>query len=819
MTKNLYYYRWIAIFTLIITHVSGYLFSQITVNTISDLRALSPGAEETVNVLGYYNPGDWGDPRVFDWQPQIVKKDNGGTIIVPNNIKEGSWVMKVTENYYSVKWFGARGRDNPDDNDHIFILNTIKEAVSGPKRVKIPVGIYQLRTSINLTHEHNGLEIFGENIVESTSEDSRGFRTVVSTESAVLKRADTGPYESEMLFVTSSGSENIDDIRIKNLAFDGNRYTAKDGNHTILLNHRNKVGPNGINFGDIYVMRGGYVDQQSDWRSGRGSGILIYGNNVTMKRVLVYDAYFHGIGTAAGATNILLEDVEVYDLQYQWSIDVGRHSQNVVIKNFKLHNGRRGMKVANAKSATFINGIIERNEIQGFRVNTYGDYYQPVDLYMENIHFEENGSYGLGITEDIKKAILKNITAKSNGSFDFYLTQPNITAYNLRSEGYSGDADYAVWIAGQGQVINNLFVNNSTKPGLRIEKGRVLINNGEIMNNKDYGIILAGDGVLDINHVKFGDSRRDPQQMKGEIFGGNETTVFHSGLDFSESVLASSGRIQVGNSVETTNVTLHIDYNRKIFFSEDSIRLEVFASSPNTDVKNVLFYANGELIGEIIGEPFQLTWVNMDGGEYSLKAIVTFTDGSHEESKAKTITVYSRQASHIIPLNPGWNAVSSHVQPYNLEIKEIFSGIEDNLSLMSTNSGKVYWPSLAINEINEWNYWEGYQLYMEEEDTLVINGLQVLPDESPIYLSEGWNLVAYFIDHPLPIESVFEDIKSSIQIVTNNDGAIYWPDIGINSIGELKPGQGYKIFTTSEIVFFLSNISIKSSFKFNYRTR
>jgi hypothetical protein len=134
----------------------------------------------------------------------------------------------------------------------------------------------------------------------------------------------------------------------------------------------------------------------------------------------------------------------------------------------------------------------------------------------------------------------------------------------------------------------------------------------------------------------------------------------------------------------------------------------------------------------------------------------------------------------------------------------------DNLSMVSSNTGNVYWPSLDIDEINQWDYCEGYQLYMENSDTLIISGSQVTIESNPIELSAGWNLTGYLLDQPYPIEKVLAGIGHTVQIVTNNNGDIYWPETGINSIGDMIPGQGYKIFVGSDAKLHYPSLTIEN---------
>jgi len=83
---------------------------------------------------------------------------------------------------------------------------------------------------------------------------------------------------------------------------------------------------------------------------------------------------------------------------------------------------------------------------------------------------------------------------------------------------------------------------------------------------------------------------------------------------------------------------------------------------------------------------------------------------------------------------------------------------------------------------------------MNEPDTLVIIGEQLLPEETPLYLTGGWNFVSYLVDQSLPVDVALENISSSLELITNNTGKIYWPEYNVATLEYMEPGQGYKIF-------------------------
>lgn len=80
----------------------------IVVETIAQLRAMSPHADGTkVFVLGYYGKGDGGGGE-YHYAATNIEPDNGGTIIQPDSLPaSGRWVLTKNK-YVSLEQFGAK---------------------------------------------------------------------------------------------------------------------------------------------------------------------------------------------------------------------------------------------------------------------------------------------------------------------------------------------------------------------------------------------------------------------------------------------------------------------------------------------------------------------------------------------------------------------------------------------------------------------------------------------------------------------------------------------------------------------------------------
>ena len=153
-----------------------------------------------------------------------------------------------------------------------------------------------------------------------------------------------------------------------------------------------------------------------------------------------------------------------------------------------------------------------------------------------------------------------------------------------------------------------------------------------------------------------------------------------------------------------------------------------------------------------------------------------------------------------IPLSKGWNTVGSSVAPTTADLDVVLEDIESNLVLMKDEEGKVYYPDKGIDELGSWDTDEGYVMYVEEADTLVMEGQKIDLASTEIQLEQGWNIVPYVPSSPQSVSETVQSIASSLFMVKDEQGRTYIPEFGIDDIGELNPDHAYKIFVESDAV-------------------
>ena len=146
-----------------------------------------------------------------------------------------------------------------------------------------------------------------------------------------------------------------------------------------------------------------------------------------------------------------------------------------------------------------------------------------------------------------------------------------------------------------------------------------------------------------------------------------------------------------------------------------------------------------------------------------------------------------------IIINGGWNMISAYIQPLLPNLRDIFSQIEDDILIVKNSGGQSFIPSLGINSIGDWNIEEGYKVKASSNTQLTMGCEQVDPINTSINLPSGWSIVAYLHDSPMEAPSALSSIISNLLLAKDNQGNAYLPAFNLNNIGDMVPGQGYKV--------------------------
>ncbi len=144
-----------------------------------------------------------------------------------------------------------------------------------------------------------------------------------------------------------------------------------------------------------------------------------------------------------------------------------------------------------------------------------------------------------------------------------------------------------------------------------------------------------------------------------------------------------------------------------------------------------------------------------------------------------------------IPLQAGWNLISTFCDPNNPDMEMVFTGIEANV-IQVKDLTDSYSPAFEFNSIGDWEITSAYQVKVFQDDTLVVNGTKVDLLSTPIYLQAGWNFSAYFLEGDGSPFSVFGDLNPNLIQVKDLSG-IYVPALNYSDIAPLKPNEGFQM--------------------------
>lgn len=149
---------------------------------------------------------------------------------------------------------------------------------------------------------------------------------------------------------------------------------------------------------------------------------------------------------------------------------------------------------------------------------------------------------------------------------------------------------------------------------------------------------------------------------------------------------------------------------------------------------------------------------------------------------------------HVIHLVRGENMISTYVRPEEEGLDPLLALIKPRMLALRDGTGGIFMPDSNLNTIGTWNTLHGYRLHMLAPDSLVIKGTEVEPQSTPVPLARGWNLIPYLRNSPMAVGTAMAGILNDLVIVKGNSGDVFWPGVGINTLGTLKPGEGYQVF-------------------------
>jgi len=160
----------------------------------------------------------------------------------------------------------------------------------------------------------------------------------------------------------------------------------------------------------------------------------------------------------------------------------------------------------------------------------------------------------------------------------------------------------------------------------------------------------------------------------------------------------------------------------------------------------------------------------------------------------------------IISLVEGWSMFSTYMMADNMAMDAVVAPVLTNVVIAKDYLGSAYLPEWGFNGIGDILIGQGYQIKMTEAVDLTVQGTYMAPEENPINLVAGWNMIGYLRLEGADAAAVLSELVDAgiIEIAKDYLGSAFLPEWGFNGIGDLNPGMGYQVKTTEAATLTLN---------------
>ena len=247
-----------------------------------------------------------------------------------------------------------------------------------------------------------------------------------------------------------------------------------------------------------------------------------------------------------------------------------------------------------------------------------------------------------------------------------------------------------------------------------------------------------------------------------------------------------------------------------VWYQRGRLDLGAFGDNPDTD----------DVEGFIDGDYIQIrAWDRETGREYTARPTVAEGDLSWVEGGETTLSLEVADDLFGFFIHEGWNLMSINIYPderYYIENEDrggpdveymmhaAMPDLDDHPILMKDEDGRFWASAWAMCFLPFWDLNEGYMMKFGRDVELFWHG-ELIPADNEITIEEGWNFIAYLPTYQLPCTApdfyAFESIIDAVLMVKNEDGNFFVPQFEFSNLPPLKPGKGYQIKVSEELVF------------------
>ena len=283
-----------------------------------------------------------------------------------------------------------------------------------------------------------------------------------------------------------------------------------------------------------------------------------------------------------------------------------------------------------------------------------------------------------------------------------------------------------------------------------------------------------------------------------------------------ESIAVSAGdNILLARSPEAM-----ASYFADCFGSFEHVMLANSAIGQNGDDAIELFEmgVSIEIFGDLTTDGTDQAWEYLDSWAYKVDTAWTYgavncTDGSETTTTSDCVypicgTSSSDPTSQLMDIPLGWSIFSTYIIPADANVISVLAPIVSDIVIAKDYLGSAYLPEWDFNGIGDLTVGQAYQVKTISATALELLGSYAVPENNPIAITAGWNMIGYLRTEPANAQSVFATINSTGNLIIAKDylGSAYLPEWDFNGIGDMEAGEGYQIkVLTEDVIQYLSN--------------
>ena len=273
--------------------------------------------------------------------------------------------------------------------------------------------------------------------------------------------------------------------------------------------------------------------------------------------------------------------------------------------------------------------------------------------------------------------------------------------------------------------------------------------------------------------------------------------------------------------IDLGETTLELGDALGVFFTDDNGDLQCAGQTTWTG-SNGAIAAQGddsttdEIDGFASGSEFAwMVWDVSEGVE--IMVLATYNEALNDQGNfvvngysalAGLTSMPTGPSEQLLSMPDGWSNFSTYMSPENMDMDAFLSPIISDVIIAKDNAGLAYLPEWNFNGIGDLQVGQGYQVKLSNANDLLVLGEYMMPEDHPIDLSAGWNMIGYLRTEPSAADAVLADITSTGNLVIAKDygGNAYLPEWNFNGIGDMVAGEAYQLkIYNADVLQYLSN--------------